>query len=315
MELILAKPRGFCAGVERATVIVEKALEKYSSPIYVRHEIVHNKSVVENFKKKGVVFVEELSEVPSGSVVIFSAHGVAQSVYDDAGNRSLTIIDATCPLVKKVHFSVKKYNKKNVHVILIGHRQHVEVVGTLGQLPEGNVTLVESEEDVKKLSFPKDQPLAFATQTTLSIFETQGIIDALKNKYPDIMGPESGDLCYATTNRQKAVMDLARSVDVFLVVGSSNSSNSNRLREMADKEGVMAYLIDGSREFKPEYIEGHKKIGISSGASAPEYLVNELVEHLKNNYPINSVKEWMVIEEDVHFPLPLEFRPKSKVKA
>lgn len=314
MEILLAKPRGFCAGVERATLIVTKALEKYGTPLYVRHEIVHNKSVVEKFKSQGVIFVEELSEVPDGAIVIFSAHGIPQRVYDEASEKSLTTIDATCPLVKKVHYSVNRYYKKDVNIILIGHRYHSEVIGTIGQLPDEVVALVENEEDVASLTIGVDEPTAYTTQTTLSMSETKGIIAALKKKYPNIMGPEDGDLCYATTNRQKAVIDLAKQVDVFLVVGSSNSSNSNRLREMAEEQGVSSYLIDNYRELKSEYLANAKRVGISSGASAPEYLVEELVEHLQNNYPVDQVKDFEVIEENVHFPLPVEFRETSKIK-
>lgn len=308
MELIIAKPRGFCAGVERATQIVEKTLKKYPPPIYVRHEIVHNKYVVNDFKKKGVIFVEELDEVPNKSTVIFSAHGIPQKVYQEAKEKELITIDATCPLVKKVHYSVARYFKKEVHIILIGHNGHSEVIGTIGQLPQGKVTLVENEKDVENLDLSQDDPIAYTTQTTLSISETSLIIKALKKKYPDIMGPEKGDLCYATTNRQQAVVKIASKVDVFLIVGSSNSSNSNRLREMAEQEGIPAYLIENYKSLKPAYLQDKKIVGISSGASAPEYLVTSLIDYIKENYEISKISEWTEIEEDVHFPLPVEFR-------
>ena len=310
MEIIVASPRGFCAGVERAITIVEEALKKYSPPIYVKHEIVHNKYVVESLKKKGVKFIEEIDEVPDGVPIIFSAHGVANAVYEAAEKKKLKIIDATCPLVKKVHFSVKKHHKKKFQVILIGHQDHPEVIGTMGQLGENEVTLVENEEQVEELPFSKEDSLAYTTQTTLSIGETKGIIEALKKKYPQIVGPESGDLCYATTNRQMAVAEVATLVDVFFVVGSKNSSNSNRLRELASRY-VPSYLVDNPNEIDLAWVKNKQKVGISSGASAPEILTQQVIDFLKDNLTITNVREVNAVEENVFFPLPLEFRKKK----
>ncbi len=311
VEIIIASPRGFCAGVERAITIVEEALKKYSPPIYVKHEIVHNKYVVESLKKKGVKFIEDVNEVPDNAPIIFSAHGVANSIYEASDKKQLKIIDATCPLVKKVHFSVKRHHKKKSHVILIGHQGHPEVIGTMGQLGDGEVTLVESEEQVEKLPFSPEDSLAYTTQTTLSIGETKGIIDALKKKYPQIVGPESGDLCYATTNRQEAVAEVASLVDVFFIVGSKNSSNSNRLRELASRY-VPSYLVDNPNEIDLDWVKGKKKLGISSGASAPEILTQRLIDFLKANLTVSNVREISTTKENTFFPLPLEFR-KSKV--
>ncbi len=308
MEIMIASPRGFCAGVERAISIVEKALEKYGAPIYVKHEIVHNKYVVETLRKKGVVFIEDIEEVPEKSLIIFSAHGVANEIYEQSKAKGLTIIDATCPLVKKVHFSVKKHNNKEHQVILIGHSGHPEVIGTMGQLEEGKVTLVESVEDVGKLTFPDDSALAYTTQTTLSINETKDIIDALKDKYPFIKGPDKGDLCYATTNRQKAVSEIAPEVDLFLVIGSKNSSNSNRLRELASQYNIPSYLIDNLNDIDLKWFQGKKKIGISSGASAPEVLTKAVVDFLKEELSIASIKEVKAVDEKVIFPLPVQLR-------
>ncbi len=311
MEIIIANPRGFCAGVERAITIVEESLKKHPAPIYVKHEIVHNKFVVESLQKKGVRFIEEIEEVPDNSLIIFSAHGVSNSTYQEAKAKNLHIIDATCPLVKKVHFSVLKHHKKDHHIILIGHQGHPEVIGTMGQIAEGKVTLVENEEQVATLPFKDDDLLAYTTQTTLSINETKGIIAALKKKYPKIVGPESGDLCYATTNRQEAVSEIAPAVDIFLVIGSSNSSNSTRLKELAGKYNIPSYLIDNPEKIDIEWLKGKEKIGISSGASAPEILVQQVISFLKKNFKITGVREINVREENVVFPLPLELRKKN----
>jgi len=306
MRILLANPRGFCAGVDRAIQIVEKALEKFGKPIYVRHEIVHNKTVVDRLKQLGAVFVEELDEVPEGAVVIFSAHGVAETVYEQAAQRRQKVIDASCPLVKKVHWSAKKQAGKGAHVILIGHAGHAEVVGTLGQLPPGSISLVATVQDVEKLQFPKDQSLAYITQTTLSVDETREVIQALKKKFPAITGPEKGDLCYATTNRQAAVRELCSEVDLLLVVGSSNSSNSNRLRELGTSAGVSSYLIGEAADLCDEWFNGVETVGISSGASAPEEVVQQVVLWIRERYPVSSVENRVLLEENVHFSLPAE---------
>ncbi|BBM88328.1 4-hydroxy-3-methylbut-2-enyl diphosphate reductase [Spirochaetota bacterium] len=308
MKLLLASPRGFCAGVERAIDTVEQALKRYKPPIYVRHEIVHNRFVVETLKAKGVRFVEELDEVPDGALVIFSAHGVAQNVYDEANKRQLKFIDATCPLVRKVHFSIARYAKKQVNIILIGHADHVEVIGTMGQLPKGHVHLVQNTSDVAKLDFPHDTPLAYTTQTTLSTFEIKDIIAALKRKYPNIMGPDSGDLCYATTNRQQAVIDIVKQVQSMIIVGSSNSSNSTRLKEIAVHYGIPAYLVNRCDDLNETWFKDMDTVGISSGASAPEYLVQDIVKWFTDHYTVEAVKEHSIVKENIRFPLPLEVR-------
>lgn len=308
MKIYLASPRGFCAGVDRAISIVERALEKYGKPVYVRHEIVHNQAVVSRLREKGAIFVEELKDVPMGSVAIFSAHGVAKSVYDEASDRELVHIDATCPLVKKVHSSVERHNRKQVRIILIGHAGHPEVEGTMGQLEEGEVLLVGSPEEVWKLEGVDGDNLAFTTQTTLSIDETRDIIEALKERFPNIQGPDKGDLCYATTNRQQAVMEIAGMVDLLLVVGSKNSSNSNRLRELGERMGKRAHLIDGPQDLRKEWFEGVVNVGISSGASAPEDLVQSVVGWIKDEYPGSDAQDYVILEEHVHFPLPKELR-------
>ncbi len=307
MEIVLANPRGFCAGVDRAIQIVEKALEKFGTPLYVRHEIVHNKAVVDRLKSMGAIFVEKLEDVPTGSNVVFSAHGVAEEVYVEAKAKNLNIIDAACPLVKKVHFSAKRHDKRGLKVILIGHAGHPEVEGTMGQI-EGEMTLVSTAEEVESLTFTNDDRLAYITQTTLSIEETRDVIEALKVKYPDIMGPQKGDLCYATTNRQAAVRELATEVDLFLVVGSSNSSNSSRLRELASSMGVEAHLIDNKDHIEKSWFDGVKKVGISSGASAPEHLVQEVVEWVKANTESATISNSVTMEESVKFNLPQELQ-------
>lgn len=303
MNILLAEPRGFCAGVDRAIQIVEKALEKFGAPIYVRHEIVHNKAVVEGLKEKGAIFVKEIAEVPHGASVVFSAHGVAEKVYEDAAEKELRIIDAACPLVKKVHKSAKRHDTKGRTIILIGHAGHPEVEGTMGQI-DGNMILVSSPEEVSTLDIEHTESLAYITQTTLSTDETIDIIEALKVKYPHIEGPTKGDMCYATTNRQLAVRELAESVDLLLVVGSSNSSNSRRLAELGEQLGVESYLIDSCDHIKTEWLEGKTKVGISSGASAPEHLVQGVVEWLKNNSSIEDVASSITMEENVKFNLP-----------
>ena len=277
MKVILAQPRGFCAGVVRAIEIVERALEKYGPPVYVRHEIVHNKHVVESLKAKGAVFVEDVSEVPDNAVTIFSAHGVAKSVEDEAAERSLPVLNATCPLVTKVHNQGKRYVGQGRKLILIGHAGHPEVDGTMGQIPSP-VILVQNEAEVDKLDLPIDTPVAYVTQTTLSVDDTSGIIQALQRKFTNIVGPETRDICYATQNRQSAVRDLSKLVDVILVVGATNSSNSNRLREIGEEVGLPSYLIADGSELDPKWLEGAKVIGLTAGASAPEVLVEDVID-------------------------------------
>ena len=308
MKIILAQPRGFCAGVDRAISIVEKALEKHGKPIYVRHEIVHNKTVVSDLRQKGAIFIEEIDDVPDNSVVIFSAHGVPKRVMEQSEERELLAIDATCPLVKKVHSAVQNHERQATTVILIGHEGHPEVEGTMGQLPKGKVKLVGSVEDVQNLSVDMDDSLAYTTQTTLSMDETVDIIQALKEKYPNIKGPDKGDLCYATTNRQKAVSQIVPMVDLFLIVGSANSSNSNRLRELGEEGGIPSYLIDEAKDLQTEWFENVKSVGISSGASAPEILVQGVLSWIKENFPDSESEEYVLLEEDVHFPIPKELR-------
>ena len=303
-KIVLANPRGFCAGVDRAILIVEKALEKFGPPVYVRHEIVHNQHVVRELSEKGAIFVEELEEVPEKANVIFSAHGVAQSVYEESDSRNLMAIDATCPLVKKVHSSVKRHDSREHEVILIGHRGHPEVVGTMGQIEENKMKLVSSVRDAETVEVLDPQNLAYTTQTTLSLFETKEIIDALKKRFPSIKGPDAGDLCYATTNRQRAVMAIAKKVDLVLIIGSQNSSNSNRLRELAERNEVPSYLIDSYRDIKMSWFNDVETIGISSGASAPEVLVQELIDWLQEQFVGVEVVSESIMEEDVHFSLP-----------
>lgn len=310
IEIILANPRGFCAGVERAIEIVEEVLRRYPQPVYVRHEIVHNEHVVKSLEKKGVIFVKELSEVPQKARVVFSAHGVAQSVYEEAQGRDLITYDATCPLVKKVHQTVHRYAKGKMRIILIGHVGHPEVVGTMGQLKGQEVTLIQSLEDVEKLDFSDTENLAYTTQTTLSVYETMTIIAALKKKYPHIQGPSKGDMCYATTNRQEAIIGLAKESEAVLVVGSKNSSNSNRLVEMAKIYCEDSYLVPNLDCFDLDILKGKKVVGISSGASAPEKLVQDLIEYLKKNVGVVKVRDLTFSTEKVFFPLPLELRKK-----
>lgn len=306
MRVILAQPRGFCAGVVRAIDIVEKALDKYGQPVYVRHEIVHNKHVVESLKNKGARFVEELDEVPEGAVTVFSAHGVPLSVVNTAKDRGLPVLDATCPLVSKVHNQGKRYVAQGRTLILIGHAGHPEVEGTMGQVG-APVTLVQDEAEVDALTIPTDTPVAYITQTTLSIDDTKGIITRLKQRFADIVGPETSDICYATQNRQTSVRELAKLADVILVVGAANSSNSNRLREIGIEEGLPSYLINDGSELKPEWVKGKKVIGLTAGASAPEELVRHVIEALERIEPV-TVETMDGKKEHIEFRLPAELR-------
>ncbi|WP_225768925.1 4-hydroxy-3-methylbut-2-enyl diphosphate reductase [Inquilinus sp. Marseille-Q2685] len=302
MRIILAQPRGFCAGVERAIEIVERALEIFGPPVYVRHEIVHNRHVVESLRAKGAKFVDELDEVPAGSITIFSAHGVSRSVEEDAEQRGLQVIDATCPLVSKVHIEGRKYAAQDRTVILIGHAGHAEVEGTTGQIP-GGVTLISTVEDVAALEVPDPERVSYITQTTLSVDDTKAVIDALTAKFPAIVGPDTKDICYATQNRQRAVRELAQVADVLLVVGARNSSNSNRLREIGAELGVPSYLIDDASALDPAWLVGKQAVGITAGASAPDSLVQELVETLRR-YGEVEVSTLNGVDENIRFRLP-----------
>ena len=304
IQVLLAQPRGFCAGVVRAIEIVERALEKYGPPVYVRHEIVHNKYVVESLKAKGAVFVEDVHEVPDNAITVFSAHGVAKSVEAEAASRNLPVLDATCPLVSKVHNQGKRYVGKGRRLVLIGHEGHPEVVGTMGQVP-GPVTLVQSVEDVARLDIPTDAPVAYITQTTLSVDDTKDIIAALAERFPDLEGPDTRDICYATQNRQSSVRDLSKLVDLILVVGATNSSNSNRLREIGTEVGVPSYLIADGSQLNPEWLRGVKTVGITAGASAPEVLVDDVIDALRRIGPV-SVDVVPGREENIEFKLPPE---------
>ncbi|HTR09681.1 MAG TPA: 4-hydroxy-3-methylbut-2-enyl diphosphate reductase [Paraburkholderia sp.] len=300
--MILAQPRGFCAGVVRAIEIVDRALQKHGAPVYVRHEIVHNRHVVENLRNKGARFVEELDEVPEGAVAIFSAHGVAKTVERAAEERELDVLDATCPLVTKVHVQGRQYVAAGRTLILIGHAGHPEVEGTIGQIP-GTVLLVQSEADVAKLDLPLDKPLAYVTQTTLSVDDTRGIIDALLARFTDIVGPDTRDICYATQNRQAAVRELSELVEVLLVVGATNSSNSNRLREIGSETGVQSYLVADGSEVKAEWFANAQTVGITAGASAPEEMVENVIDALRALGPV-EVSTMAGREEKVEFKLP-----------
>ena len=310
MEILLANPRGFCAGVDRAIEIVERAIELYSAPIYVRHEVVHNRHVVERLRNLGAVFVDELDQVPDGGIVIFSAHGVSKAVRGEAERRGLRVFDATCPLVTKVHMEVSRYARDGLDVVLIGHAGHPEVEGTMGQFDPGfggAIHLVETPTDVDKLDFRDAAKVAFVTQTTLSMDDTARVIDALRAKFPAIHGPRKDDICYATQNRQDAVRRLARRCQVLLVVGSRNSSNSNRLRELAESEGAEAHLIDGPEDMQRAWFEGKQAVGVTAGASAPEVLVQQVVERLKG-WGGHAVRETEGIPENVEFALPKVLR-------
>ncbi|MEX3785984.1 4-hydroxy-3-methylbut-2-enyl diphosphate reductase [Paraburkholderia sp. BR14374] len=302
MRVILAQPRGFCAGVVRAIEIVDRALQQHGAPVYVRHEIVHNRHVVDNLRQKGARFVEELDEVPQGAVAIFSAHGVAQTVERDAEARGLDVLDATCPLVTKVHVQGRQYVAAGRTLILIGHAGHPEVEGTIGQIP-GTVLLVQSEAEVANLELAVDTPLAYVTQTTLSVDDTRGIIDALLRRFTDIVGPDTRDICYATQNRQAAVRELSKEVDVLLVVGATNSSNSNRLREIGSESGVASYLVADGSEVKPEWFANVRTVGITAGASAPEEMVENVIDALRAFGPVD-VTTMAGREEKVEFKLP-----------
>ena len=306
MRVILAQPRGFCAGVERAIEIVERALERFGPPVYVRHEIVHNKRVVEDLKAKGAVFVEEVDEIPDGAITIFSAHGVSQKVEDSARLRDLPVIDATCPLVAKVHKEGQRYAEKGDEVILIGHEGHPEVEGTMGRIP-GTVYLVSDLEDVANLDIRNPDNLAYVTQTTLSVDDTRDVIEALKARFPNIVGPDVKDICYATQNRQQAVRELARQVNLILVVGAQNSSNSNRLCEIGKDMGVATHLIEDASAFDPSWLDGVDAVGITAGASTPEELVQELILRLREYRDID-LEVLDGIEEHMQFKLPHELR-------
>lgn len=310
MQILLANPRGFCAGVDRAIAIVNEALNRFSPPIYVRHEVVHNKFVVEDLARRGAIFVEELDEVPDGAIVIFSAHGVSKAVEDEAARRDLTVFDATCPLVTKVHIEVGKFAKGGMDAILIGHAGHPEVEGTMGRFDRsfgGRIHLVEDVDDVAKLDFDKDKKLAFVTQTTLSMDDTSAVIDALKSKFPQINAPRKDDICYATQNRQDAVKSLAKTCQVVLVVGSPNSSNSNRLRELAERLGARAYLIDNASQMQKSWFDGVAQVGVTAGASAPEVLIQEVLDTLQL-WGGKTPTELSGIEENVTFSLPKALR-------
>jgi 4-hydroxy-3-methylbut-2-enyl diphosphate reductase len=301
-EILLAQPRGFCAGVDRAIEIVERALNQFGAPIYVRHEIVHNAYVVEDLRNKGAIFIEQLEDVPPGNTLVFSAHGVSKAVRADAEARGLTIFDATCPLVTKVHVEVAKMRRQGCEIVMIGHDGHPEVEGTMGQAEEG-MHLVETVEDVARLAVNNPDQLAYVSQTTLSVDDTAEIIAALKARFPNIIEPKKGDICYATTNRQEAVKFMAPQVEVVVVVGSPNSSNSNRLREVAEKMGTPAYMVDNADKIDPQWIAGKKRIGVTAGASAPEVLVQAVIDRLKE-LGAASVRALEGVEENVVFPLP-----------
>lgn len=310
-EIIVAAPRGFCAGVDRAISIVEKALEVYGTPLYVHHEIVHNRHVVDGLRAKGVIFVDSIAEIPANQTVIFSAHGVSPAVVQSAKEKNLRILDATCPLVTKVHIEAKRYAREGYRIILIGHKDHIEARGTYGEAPE-QITIVETLEDIEKLQFAAGVRMAYLTQTTLSVRDTRGLIEGLKQKFPQIEGPSSSDICYATTNRQEAVSAIAPQADVVFVIGSRNSSNSNRLKELAESEGSRAYLIDSAADISAEHFaDKPERIGLTAGASAPEVLVREVTERLKTEFGFTNVRELRIKDENVTFKLPKELAAHS----
>jgi len=306
-SVFLAQPRGFCAGVDRAIEIVERSLEVFGAPVYVRHEIVHNKHVVNNLKTKGAIFIEEVEDAPDGAVLIFSAHGVSKAVQEAGKQRGLRVMDATCPLVTKVHLELLRHYANGDQIILIGHEGHPEVEGTIGQAPEGAVLLVSEPKDVLELKVDDESKLAFVTQTTLSVDDTKDVIAALQTRFPLIQGPKREDICYATSNRQMAVKDLAKVSDVILVIGSTNSSNSNRLREVAEKEGCKAYLIENAAAIHPEFIQGVDNIGVTAGASAPEVLIQEVID-LLSQHDKSVVQARTTVKEDVHFSIPKDLQ-------
>ncbi len=309
MKIVLANPRGFCAGVDRAIEIVNRALDIFGAPIYVKHEVVHNKFVVDGLKKKGAIFIEELSDVPPGSTLIYSAHGVSQAVKDEAEERGFRVFDATCPLVTKVHMEVNRRSRRDEECVLIGHKGHPEVEGTMGQYASetGGIYLIESDQDIQELEVKNPEKLHYMTQTTLSIDDTKRLINLLKEKFPQIQGPKKDDICYATQNRQDAVKQLAESSDLILVVGSQNSSNSNRLKELAENQGSRAYLIDNADEIEPDWLTGVQCVGVTAGASAPQILVDEVLDCLKahggvmENFPTENT-------ENMVFAVPIELR-------
>ena len=306
MRVILAQPRGFCAGVVRAIEIVEKALDKYQAPVYVRHEIVHNRHVVDNLKAKGAIFIEEIDQAPDGAHLVFSAHGVAKSVFNAAAARGLPVLDATCPLVSKVHTQAKRYVRHGRAMILIGHAGHPEVEGTIGQI-DAPVYLISTVADVAALDIPPGQPLAYVTQTTLSVDDTKAVIGALKARFTDIVGPDTSDICYATQHRQTAVRDMCKMADVILVVGAKNSSNSNRLCEIGLEEGIPSYLIADASALEPVWLDGKEAVGLTAGASAPEELIIEVIEALRKLGPV-TVEPMDGVKEDIEFRLPAELR-------
>jgi 4-hydroxy-3-methylbut-2-enyl diphosphate reductase len=306
MRVILAQPRGFCAGVVRAIEIVERALDKYQAPVYVRHEIVHNRHVVESLKEKGAIFIEEIDQAPDGAHLVFSAHGVAKSVFNAAAARGLPVLDATCPLVSKVHTQAKRYVRYGRTMILIGHAGHPEVEGTIGQI-DAPVHLISTVADVAALDIPTGQPLAYVTQTTLSVDDTKAVIEALKARFTDIVGPDTTDICYATQHRQTAVRDMCKMADVILVVGARNSSNSNRLCEIGREEGIPSYLIADAAALDPAWLDGKEAVGLTAGASAPEELILEVIEALRKLGPV-SVEPMEGVKEDIEFRLPAELR-------
>ena len=304
LKILLSAPRGFCAGVERAIEIVEKSIQKYGAPVYVRHEIVHNKYVVDDLKDKGAIFVEELEEIKDKTrPVIFSAHGVPKKIPDDAKNYNMTYVDATCPLVSKVHREAENLHKSGYHLILIGHQNHPEVIGTMGQLPEGSIDLVQNEDEAKKYKPINDKKISYVTQTTLSVDDTKVVIEALKNRFPSIEGPDVKDICYATQNRQSAVRDLVNHVDLMLIVGAKNSSNSNRLRDLGEESGVDTFLIETADDLDRAWFDNVNSVGISSGASTPDELVNEVIDRISTFREI-KIEKRPGIEENVVFKLP-----------
>lgn len=303
-EIVLAGPRGFCAGVERAIEIVERALEVLGAPVYVRREIVHNRHVVEALRAKGAVFVEELEEVPDGATVVFSAHGVSPAVRAEARARRLRVIDATCPLVTKVHLEARRYAREGYTIVLVGHEDHDEVIGTLGEAPD-RIVVISSVEEAERLEIPHPERVAYLTQTTLSVDDTRAIVEVLRRRFPAIVGPAKDDICYATQNRQAAVKRISAEVDVVLVLGAANSSNANRLREVSEGAGTRAYLINDVRDIRPEWLAGAARVGVTAGASTPEFLVREVVDWLRA-HSAPALRELTVVEEDVSFPLPHE---------
>lgn len=313
IQVVLAQPRGFCAGVERAIDIVERALAKYGKPVYVRHEIVHNKRVVDTLRERGAIFVKEIDEIPVGAVAVFSAHGVSRKVEEGALVRELDVLDATCPLVTKVHKEGRRYAQKGYDIILIGHLGHPEVEGTLGQIP-GKVHVISEPHEVETLDVADPKQVAFVTQTTLSVNDTKDVISALRERFPEIIGPDTRDICYATQNRQTAVIELSKKVDLLLVVGANNSSNSNRLREIGENFGLPSYLIEDAAMMDPAWLDGVKRVGVTAGASAPEALVQETIERIRETRDV-EVKALDGVEENVHFKLPKELadvpRPKE----